>query len=258
MKDVELYYMNGHKYLGSKFDKAILPVGSLERHGDHLPVGSDTMIAYNLSKLVAEEVKNLMVLPPITYGVSGHLASFDPTLSLEAETLVKIIEDILKSLVKRKLYKIIIFNGHDGNIGSIDIASYKVKEMYPEMKIAVVKPWWILARKLLPPGTFEVWNGEGHAGEAETSLISALHPESVDMKYAKGSVPVDLWELPEDADIEMKWLYNELTPNCATGDPTKASKEKGEKMKKALVKLIVDFIKRMDAINWKYDLLRKS
>ena len=122
--------------------------------------------------------------------------------------------------------------------------------------MALIIPWWILTTKLLPPGTFEIWNGEGHAGEAETSLIMSLQPELIDMQYAKDRLPEDLYELPEDADIEIKWLYNEITLNCATGDPTKANKDEGELMKNALVKLVVDFIKRMDAIQLKYDLLR--
>lgn len=253
MKDFDLYYINGHKYLTGKFDKVILPVGSIERHGDHLPIGTDTMVAYELSKLVAEEVDNLLVLPPITYGVSGHYASFAPTLSLKADTMIRILEDVLESVIRHGFEKIIIFNGHDGNISPIEIASRNMKVLYPEVKIAVQNAWWVTAGKLLPPGTFEVWNGLGHAGEGETSMVLALHPELVEMKYAKGRVPKDL---PEN--MEIKWLFSELTSNGATGDPTRGTEKKGKMMKEVLVKSVVDFIKKMDAIDWKYELLKDS
>ena len=253
MKNVELYYINGHKYLTEKFDKVILPVGSVERHGDHLPIGTDTMVAYELSKLVAEEVDNLLVLPPINYGVSGHYASFPPTLSIEADTMVKILEDVLESIIRHKLEKIIIFNGHDGNIAPIEVATRHIKVLHHQVKIAVQNAWWITAGKLLPPDTFEVWEGLGHAGEGETSMVLALHPELVEMQYAEGRVPKDL---PDDMDI--KWLFSELTSNGATGDPTKGTEKKGEMMKEVLVKSVVDFIKKMDAVDWKYELLRDS
>ena len=137
MKDVELYNINGHKYLEGKFDKVILPIGSTERHGDHLPMGTDSMVAYELSKLIAGEVDNLLVLPPINYGVSEHYASFPLTLNIQADTMAKVIEDILESLIKHKIEKIIIFNGHDGNIAPIEIASRHIKVLNPQVKIAV-------------------------------------------------------------------------------------------------------------------------
>ena len=253
MKDAELYNINGHKYLEGKFDKVILPIGSTERHGDHLPMGTDSMVAYELSKLIAGEVDNLLVLPPINYGVSEHYASFPLTLNIQADTMAKMIEDILESLIKHKIEKIIIFNGHDGNIAPIEIASRNMKVLYPEVKIAVQNAWWVTAGKLLPPGTFEVWNGLGHAGEGETSMVLALHPELVEMKYAKGRVPKDL---PEN--MEIKWLFSELTSNGATGDPTRGTEKKGKMMKEVLVKSVVDFIKKMDAVDWKYELLKDS
>jgi len=253
MRDVELYNINGHKYLTGKFDKVILPIGSTERHGDHLPMGTDSMVAHELSKMIAQNVDNLLVLPPINYGVSEHYASFPLTLSIGADTMIKVIKDILKSIVKHEIEKIIIFNGHDGNIAPIEIAARHIKVLYPQVKIAVQNAWWVTAGKLLPPGTFEVWNGLGHAGEGETSMVLALHPELVEMQYAQGRVPRDL---PEDMDI--KWLFCELTPYGATGDPTKGTKEKGEKMKEVLVRSVIEFIKKMDDIDWKYELLGKS
>jgi len=83
-------------------------------------------------------------------------------------------------------------------------------------------------------------------------MVLSLHPELVDMEYAEGRVPEDLSE-----DLDIKWLFKELTSTGASGDPTKGTKEKGEKMKEVLVKAVVDFIKKMDAADWKYDLFSK-
>jgi len=118
------------------------------------------------------------------------------------------------------------------------------------VKIAVLEAWWVTAGRLLPPGTFEVWDGLGHAGEGETSIMLALKPELVEMEYAKGRVPDDL---PDE--MQIKWLFDELTPFGATGDPSKATLEKGRKMKEVLVEYIIKFIKEMDARDWKYGLV---
>ena len=245
----DLYYLNGHQFFEKKFDKVILPVGSVERHGDHLPIGTDTMVAYELSKLIAEQVDKLLVLPPITYGTSEHYNSFSPTIGIGAETLISLLKDILEGVIQHGFKKIIIFNGHDGNIAPIEIAARHIKVLHPEVVIASQNAWWITAGKLLPEDTFEVWNGLGHGGEGETSMVLALHPELVEMEYAKGRVPKDLSD-----DMDIKWLFKELTSTGASGDPTKGTKEKGEKMKEVLVKSVVDFIKKMDAMDWKYDL----
>jgi creatinine amidohydrolase len=247
-----LYYLNGHRFFEKKFDKVILPVGSVERHGDHLPIGTDTMVAYELSKLIAEKVDKLLVLPPITYGTSEHYAFFSPTITISAETLISLLKDVLEGVIQHGFKKIIIFNGHDGNISPIEIAARHVKVAHPEVVIASQNAWWVTAGKLLPPETFEVWNGLGHAGEGETSMVLSLHPELVDMEYAEGRVPEDLSE-----DLDIKWLFKELTSTGASGDPTKGTKEKGGKMKEVLVKAVVDFIKKMDAVDWKYDLFSK-
>ncbi|MGQ9625912.1 MAG: creatininase family protein [Anaerolineae bacterium] len=242
--------LNGHKWkeMRDKYDKAILAVGSLENHGDHLPFGTDTLVSYALSKEVAERVGGLLVLPPIFYGMSEHYKDFSFTVSVQYETLTALLKDILLSLHREGIYKAFIFNGHDGNSAPIEIAARTVKVMHPEMKIAVQDAWWITAGQLLPPGTFEVWGGLGHAGEGETSICLALFPHLVEMEYARGVVPM----LPPNADI--KWKFSELTRFGATGDPTKGTKEKGEAMRKVLVDAVVEFIKTLDEMNWEYEL----
>lgn len=239
--------MTGFQWKKREYDKAILAVGSLENHGDHLPFGTDSFVSYLLSKEVAERVKGLMVLPPIWYGMSEHYKDFSLTISLRYETLTEIIRDILLSLHREGIYKVFIFNGHDGNSAPIEVAARSVKVQHPEMKIAVQDAWWVTAGELLPPDTFEVWSGLGHAGEGETSICLALFPHLVQMEHAKGRVP----DLPPNADI--KWLFRELTPYGATGDPTKGTKEKGEAMRKVLVDAVVEFIEKLEAMNWKYE-----
>lgn len=249
MTEFRMELLTGHKYKEANFDKAMLVVGSAENHGDHLPFGTDTIVAYELALKVAAKVPRLLVLPPVPYGMSQHYAQFPLTISLQAETLILVIKDIIRSLVKHGIEKIFILNGHDGNIAPIEIAAREAKVENPNLKIAVLEAWWVTAGKLLPPNTFEVWNGLGHGGEGETSIMLALHPELVDMQHAKGVVPRDL---PEE--IQIKWLFHELTPYGATGDPTKATKAKGEQMVEALVNYIVNFLRQMDDKGWHYEI----
>ncbi len=229
-----------------KFDKAILAVGATEYHGEHLPYGTDTIVARRLAEEVAKRVDGLLVLPPIPYGMSLHYASFPIAVTLTSETLISALRDVFSSLIRHGINKLFIVNGHDGNIAPIEVATREFKMEHPEMKICVLEEWWIVAGRLLPRGTFEVWDGLGHAGEGETSIMLAMNPELVEMKYAKGVVP----DLP--CHIQIKWAFEELTPYGVTGDPTKATKEKGEKMMEALINHTVSFIRNMDKKNWKY------
>lgn len=247
-----LSHMLGYEYKTSKFDKAILALGSTENHGDHLPFATDTILAQLLAEEVAMKVDGLLVLPTLPYGMSEHYSTFPLTISLSSETLIAVLKDILKSLLKHGIKKLIIINGHDGNIPSIEIVTREFRVTHPEMKIAVLEAWWIVASQLLPEGTFEVWNGLGHGGEGETSLMLALKPELVSIKYAKDVVP----DLP--VHVQIKWTFDELTSYGFTGAPSKATKEKGEKLREALVNLLVSFIKEMDAKNWNYGKIQPS
>ncbi|MBI5606460.1 MAG: creatininase family protein [Deltaproteobacteria bacterium] len=243
-----LQKMTGNQYLhGEKHDKAIIAVGSCENHGFHLPFGTDTYVSTILAEKVAEQVKGLLVLPSVNVGMSEHYSHFPLAISLQPETLIALLKDILRSVVKNGIKKIFIMNGHDGNISPIEIATRSIKIKFPEVRIASLDAWWITAGKLIPPHTFEVWDGMGHAGEGETSMGLALFPELIEMKHARGVVP----KLPEGIDI--KWNFAELTDCGATGDPTKATAEKGRMMEEALVKTIVQFIKDMDACDWHYN-----
>lgn len=240
--------LNGHRYRERRFTKVMFNVGSLENHGDHLPFGTDCFVSYKLAEQVAAHFDDILLLPPLFYGMSEHYKDFPFTVSLRYETLAAVISDILDSCYREGFRRVFIFNGHDGNSAPIEVATRSFKVTHPDMKIAVQDAWWITAGQLLPPGTFEVWNGLGHGGEGETSISLALFPHLVQMEYARGVVP----QLPPN--IDLKWKFSELTNTGASGDPSKGTQEKGEAMRKVLVDAVVEAIRYLDSIDWEYQL----
>lgn len=240
--------MTGYQYNNSKVDKVIFGVGAFENHGYHMPFGTDALISNIISEKLAERVDGLMVLPPINYGLSEHYNKFPFTVSLTPETITNVIKEVLSEIVRNGITKIIIMNGHDGNIAPIELAARSVKVQYPHVTIVSLNDWWVAAGKMVPEGTFDVWNGLGHAGEGETSMGLALFEELIQMEHAKGVVP----QLPDFLDI--KWRFEELTNTGASGDPSVATKEKGKLMEEAVLQVMENFIGEMDKNDWKYGL----
>jgi creatinine amidohydrolase len=244
--------MTRNQYSNSKIDKVVFGVGAFENHGYHMPFGTDALISNILSEKLAERVEGLMVLPPINYGLSQHYNKLPFTVSLSPETIINVIKDILLEVVRNGIKKILIINGHDGNIAPIELAARAVKVAHPEVTIASLNDWWVAAGKMVPEGTFDVWNGLGHAGEGETSMGLALFGDLIEMEHAKGVVP----ELPEH--VEIKWRFEELTNTGATGDPSVATLEKGKLLEEKVLEVLENFIVQMDKNDWQYGLKNKS
>lgn len=242
----EIQHLTAADYQAGPFEKVILPLGSLESHGPHLPFGTDSLTAYLLALEVARRVPGTAVLPPLPYGMSEAYRDFSFTVSLQPETETAIIGDILRSVYREGIRKVFILNGHDGNIPSIEIAARTVKAAHPDIKIVSLDAWWNTLKELLPPDFFEVWNGLGHGGEGELSIALALFPELCEPEKARGVVP----RLPPHVDV--KWMFPELTDCGATGDPTKATREKGIMMKETLVKTLVSLLTVLDESGWDY------
>jgi creatinine amidohydrolase len=247
MKTVKLEEFNEHSVQEAKVDKAIVAIGSTECHGEHLPFGCDTFVSYDIALEVARRLENTVVVPPLWYGMSMHYRHKPMCITLSNDTLTQVVREVLESLVYWGIKKILVVNGHDGNIPSIEIAARDTKLKYPDLGLAVLDAWWVTAGNLLPKDTFEVWNGLGHGGEGETSIALAMFPKLVDMQRAKGMIP------KMDTNIKQIWNFQELTDYGASGAPEKATGDKGAKMKRVLVDYLVDFVGRMDAQGWKYE-----
>jgi creatinine amidohydrolase len=242
--------MNAHQIRNKVNDKtvAVLIFGSCENHGDHLPFGSDFIFPLELAKRVAIKNKNLIIFPPIPYGVSSHHKKFYMTISLDTNTLIAIIENLFESIYSHGVQKILIINGHDGNIAPIEIASRNTKEKHPSITIACLESWWELIGKI-SSDTFNIWDGLGHGGEAETSAIMTIRPDLVN----KENIPEDtIPNLPKH--IRIFWTMDELTKTGATGSPSNASVKKGDVICRVLEDILTSFLFDMEKNRWKYGL----
>jgi creatinine amidohydrolase len=148
---------------------AIIPVGSLEQHGDHLPVSTDSVIAEHIVRQTAQIVDSF-VFPVIPYGISfEHKPLFN--ISLRHSTFINMIHDISLSLVENGLKRIIIINGHHGNNGALQYIMHDLYRMVEEDVHAYGINYWHLLK-----------NEFDHGGEVETSIMLAIEPTLVRMK----------------------------------------------------------------------------
>ena len=156
-----------------KIKRAIIPVGSLEQHGAHLPVSTDSLIAEYIARLLAEKI-GAFVLPVISYGVSfEHKPMFN--VSIHHSTLSTMLCDTCISLAENKIREIIILNGHHGNTGAIQYIPQEVESKIPAIDVNIhILHYWHMMKP-----DFD------HAGEVETSLVLAIAPELVHMDRAR-------------------------------------------------------------------------
>lgn len=206
-----------------KVKRAIIPVGSLEQHGAHLPVSTDSLIAEYIAKLLSEKV-GAFVLPVISYGVSfEHKPMFN--VSLRNSTLSTMLCDTCISLAENRIREIIILNGHHGNTGALQYIPQEIQSKIPSyVNIHILHYWQMMTSEF------------DHAGEVETSLVLAIAPELVHMDRA----------MPNSKDLsKSRAAYNSLTNapgsfpkitgNGVWGDPMKATASKGDKLIKEII-----------------------
>jgi creatinine amidohydrolase len=239
MESVQLELLTTREFLAAGFTAAIVPMGACESHGDHMPLGTDGLASHALAVRIAEQLERTVVLPPDYLGMSGHYAHQPMCVSLSADTRTRVIGDILESLHRWGIERVLLLNAHDGNIPSIEIAARDAKIAHPEMSIATVD-WWVITNQRIAEGTFDVWSGWGHAGEAETSLGLALFPDLMQMEHARGQVPTT------DPYVKEIWLFDELTKHGASGAPRHATVEKGEAIVDVVVDYMVPYMRRFE------------
>jgi len=215
---------NLRKSIKKKKQVAIIPIGSIEQHGPHLPVSTDSEIVTEVAKRLSE-IKGYFLLPTLTYGVSFEHAPFF-NLSIRESTLRTVLIDLCSSLLANNIKTVFIINGHHGNLKSIKNIDVKLQKLSKnKIKVFPLSYWHFMKREF------------DHAGFVETSLMLTIS-KNVKMKLAKKGVITD--KMTEREIKKLGKLANQSFPkatkNGIWGDPTKASKKDGQKILDEIIK----------------------
>ncbi|MDA8413914.1 MAG: creatininase family protein [Desulfobacteraceae bacterium] len=214
----------------------LLPFGSVEEHGPHLPLSTDTLEAYEVCKKASQRLP-LFVAPPIHYGNCRSTACHPGTISISTATLKALFIDIVTSLRSHGLRCFVALTGHAGGAHRMALqdAGEELIGRFDDIFIAVVSEF-DLAREE-GRGLIET-AGDSHAGEIETSRILHSHPQLV-----KGSAPREFPFFPTGILVRNKRHY---WPGGVWGDPGKATAEKGARLEELLVSKLVALVRELE------------
>ena len=244
----ELTWEDVAEYLKER-DDVIVPIGSTEAHGPHLPLGTDSYEAIDYAEEIGRQAQ-VLVAPPIWYGDAYWHMQKPGTLAVQPETVIALLKDIYSSLIEHGFKKIITFNGHRlANLPAIGIASRAIKYAHPDVIFASMDPLTMVGTHL----KLREAVGSGiHGDEFETSHMLLKHPDLVkrdkfvfshgyffetpfiSVDALAGGDTFQIYHSPAD--------QGRLAPVGHIGDPTKASVEKGQQLFDAVVNAGVAFI----------------
>ncbi|NWF86490.1 creatininase family protein [Candidatus Bathyarchaeota archaeon] len=229
-------------------DVAVVPVGSCEQHGPHLPIDTDAYDAFWLSLKAADKAQCALVAPPIYYGVSSHHMDFPGTVTLSPHILEQLAYEVASSLVKHGFKKLLFENGHGGNTPALEATAQRIKtdtNAFVAIDTVSLIPDFI--EKSIQTSY------DAHAGEFETSTTLANREKFV----VKNRIKKPRIRLPEskytkiglkESGPKVVWSFRtrEISETGVIGDPTKASKKKGETAWKLAIERLADLLMELD------------
>lgn len=246
----ELAWPDYERAVRSGTTPILIPIGSMEQHGHHMPMHVDVLLPTEFARRVAEQI-GALVAPPFTYGYKSHQKCgggnhLPGTTSLDAATLVSALRDVIKEFARHGVRRFVIVNGHFENswfiAEGVDVALRELRwDGVDAVKVVVLSYWDFVteaAIKQLYPNGFGGWAVE-HGGVLETSLMLALHPHLVDMAKAIDHPPATF--PPYDVyPVKPEW-----TPASGTlSSPKEATREKGEILLEVCTNGIVAALRR--------------
>jgi len=233
----------------------VLPVGTTEQHGPHLPLMTDYLTA---GRLAEDAVRSLadaagdgpvpaLVMHPVPYSFNEHHMDYPGTIAIDAHTIIDYLACIGRSLAHHGFRHIVLYNGHGSNAPFIDIAARLINNQ--TAAICAALSWWSLLhpedlswRESPYPGGFS------HACEAETSLILHLQADLVDMsKAVKTMDEVQrsehiFWDLARGGPVNFQEFFSRNSSTGIQGDPTLATPEKGKQLADAATRHLANFL----------------
>lgn len=213
----------------------LLPVGSTEQHGPHLPLGTDYLTAAEVAKRASTR-GGWLVLPTVPVGVSEHHRQFWGTLWVKPEVLQDYVLGIARSVASHGLRRLVFVNGHGGNSAALDAVA---RTLRLEEIFSYVFSWW----RAIPEVIAEtIETGGSHAGEMETSAVLAFAPELVKPDRYPEAVAGAAPEWGKRLHgVEVGFDARDFSPSGAVGDPTPATAEKGDRLLSAAAERLDTF-----------------
>ncbi len=220
----------------------IFPVGSVEEHGEHLPLLTDSVQAEYIALEVAKKT-GCLVAPPFRYGIVNAGRNFAGTLTIQFDTLLCLVRDVLSELSRNGFNRIIVISGHAGSshMAALKLAAQEIVRQNGEengkqrTRVMVLSDFDFaeeLAAELADPK-------DGHAGTLETSRMMDICPDLIKSK----GVP-SRNEMPR---FEVVLHPEQYFPTGVHGDPTAASKEKGQKINAHVIKQVVKLVEEIQS-----------
>lgn len=214
----------------------ILPCGSVEEHGCHLPLGTDTIHVYELCKEASGRIP-VFVAPPLFYGVCRSTRNHPGTIGIRPDTLRALIADLVSDLYRQGLRHFLIISGHASGLQLASLTEVGEQLLYklPDIRVAVVS---IL--DLSPDAWREVivTNDDSHAGEVETSVMLHLRHQ-----WVKAGRPREWPRFPKHRLVRNKVRY---WPGGVWGDASRASAEKGERLLAISVAALISIVEDLE------------
>lgn len=242
MKQVRWEHLTPPEFekLAREENVCLLPIGSLERHGEHMPFGTDALVAHEIACRAAQQ-EPCVVFPPYWFGQVHEAGCFSGTVNFPAALMVQMLQTLLDEIARNGFSKILIVNGHGGNSNFL---SYFMMEQINREVDYTLYSTFVLGGEHLE--ALDVWDapGGGHADESETSMAMAAIPGTVKMEYQRFEEPI----LPNKKLDHLKgvhtalWWYD-LYPEHVSGTPSAATPEKGEAALDAAAKDIAERIR---------------
>jgi creatinine amidohydrolase len=231
--------MPGFEELRGRSRTVILPVGSLEEHGPHLPLGTDTLHAIEVARRVAQR-RQVLVAPPVFYGLCRSTREHPGTVSISGDTLRRLLLDLGREFYRQGLRNLLFISGHAGgtHMCALVEAGETLLAELPEVRVAVVNLLDLLREVLSARPDLVKTRGDSHAGEVETALMLAAYPQLV-----QGRAPAEWPSFPKYVLVRDKRRY---WPGGVWGDPAAASAAQGEEILAAETLRLAEVIARLE------------
>jgi creatinine amidohydrolase len=232
----------------------LLPLGSVEQHGPHLPLGTDSLLAHGLCLEVARRLSPaVLVVPPPWYGFSPHHMRFAGSVTLRSETFIALASDVVDSLVRHGFQRIVLVNGHGGNASLTSLIATELGHRHEARARIAGLTYFHLAAPAIDALRLSRTGGTGHACEVETALMQHLHPDLVldarrQAHYPDTGTPYLSTDLTRGSRVASYTDFADLSPTGVLGDPTLATAEHGARLFEACATALADFVE--DFLTW--------